>query len=157
MQICVRANWLIIPLITIALMLLNQWLMKGQWNWYFALKLPFITPPAWVFGAVWMLIYILTTLCALIVFNFFEHTMQWYGMITLFIINAVLHGMWPYLFFVQHQLGFAALNTGMQCLTVWILIGLIKQHSWFTMLLLLPQGLWLLFATGLWFWVSILN
>jgi len=157
MQICVRANWLIIPLITIISMLINQWFMRTQWIWYFSLKLPPITPPIWVFGVAWTIIYILTTLCALLVFNLYEHTPQWYLIMIVFLANVCLHAMWPYIFFVRHQLGLAALNAGMLCITVWMLFGLIRKTSLTTALLLVPYGLWTTFATILGTWIYLLN
>ena len=157
MYICIRANWILIPLITIAIMLFGQWAMKGQWSWYYSLNLPPIIPPSWVFGAVWTAIYILTTACVLLVFNFFEHTMRWYLIMLLFSVNAVLNAFWTTIFFGQHLLGLAALWSGMVSLTVWILIALIKPLSILTALLLAPYALWTTFATGIAVWTWFLN
>jgi translocator protein len=157
MQICIRANWLLIPCTTIVIMLLSNWFMRGQWAWYYGLNLPPITPPGWVFGVAWTVIYILTTACALIVFNFFEHSIRWYFIISFFILNALLNGSWTYVFFNQHLLALGALWSGMLALTTWILIALIKQNSFFTALLLAPYALWTTFATAIAAWTWWLN
>lgn len=154
MQICIRANWIIIPLIAITVMLLGQWAMKGQWFWYFSLNLPPITPPGWVFGAVWTTIYILTTACALIVFNFFAHTLYWYAIMCMFTLNAFLNTGWSYVFFKYHMLGLSALWCAMVATTTLILIALIKPLSKLTALLLVPYLVWTSFASilALWIW-----
>ena len=147
MQICVRANWIIIPLITVAVMLLGQWAMRGEWLWYFSLNLPPINPPAWVFGSAWTVIYILTTAAALIVFNFFEHTTRWYLILFMFAGNAMLNVGWSYVFFKYHMLGLSALWCAMVALTALILSSLIKPISKITALLLVPYVLWATFAS----------
>ncbi len=157
MQITVRANWLLIPLTTIIIMLFSQWAMKGQWFWYYNLNLPPIVPPSWVFGVVWTSIYILTTACALIVFNCFEHTARWYFIMSMFAVNAFLNGSWLYVFFTKHLFGTAVIWCAMVALTTWILIALIKPRSYWTAVLLAPYALWTSFATIIAAWTWLLN
>lgn len=146
----IKPNYLIIPAFTVLVSRLGRYFSEAGMRWYRGiLQKPVFTPPEWVFPLVWSTIYFLTTICALLVYNTFERTTKTKVIMGLFILNGLLCIQWTYLFFYQHMIGAALINSIVTLSTVVALIVLIGSTSKRTALLLVPYLLWLSFAVFL--------
>lgn len=153
-----KPNYLIIPLITILTASLGSWLTnKGLLTWYQTIKLPVWTPAGSVIGTIWTVIFILSTISALIVWNRHYLGKNFWLIIAFFLINTGLNVLWSFLFFEAHLIGPAIFEAGLLGLSVIILIILIWPLSIWTAILLLPYAFWVSFATYLTYSVWLLN
>jgi len=116
-------------------------------TWYAALNKPFFNPPAWVFGPVWTLLYLLMGVAAYLVWSKgFENNAVKLAL-TLFIIQLALNGLWSFLFFGQHWL----LISFIEIIALWffILLTILKFYTLSPIagLMLIPYMLWVSFAS----------
>ena len=117
-------------------------------EWYAALSKPTWTPPSWVFAPVWTTLYVLMGLAAWLVWRRagFAGAPVALG---LFIVQLVLNGLWPYLFFGIHQPGFAFA----EIVVLWLVIFATTIGFWRTKpgagVLMLPYLCWVGFASAL--------
>lgn len=153
-----KLNYLVIPIITIIAAVLGGYFTAlGMDGWYDALNRPGWTPGGSVIGAVWTIIYILTTVSALIAWNKFKRDKKFQWIVGLFIVNAVLNAFWSLVFFTWHQIGLAIVEMILLEATVIALIVLCRPRSRWASALLWPYAAWVLFATYLAYSVWILN
>lgn len=114
-------------------------------RWFTTLDLPAITPPGWVFGVAWTLLYI----CLGLALAMILHARGAKGRATalaLFFVQMIANFTWPPMFFGQHQVTVALY------LILFILLAAIattfafapirKAAAW----LLVPYMIWLSFA-----------
>ncbi|HEB41700.1 MAG TPA: tryptophan-rich sensory protein [Candidatus Dependentiae bacterium] len=146
MEILVRISYFVIPIISLGIAALNHFFTSYGMSWYKTIALPSFTPPRWVIEIMWQLIYLLTTIAVIIVWNRFKRNMRFWLIMILFVINAFLNVYWHYLFFYQHQIGAAIIGSLFLQLTVLLLIFLLwplsRMISWF----LIPYAIWEFFA-----------
>lgn len=125
-------------------------------TWYAALTKPAWTPPNWVFGPVWSLLYLLMAIAAWLV---------WRGIgfpraasaLNLFAVQLVLNVCWSAIFFGAHRPGLAFV----EILLLWLLIlatmiafrSVSRAAAW----LMAPYLVWVAFAAGLNFSIWRLN
>ncbi len=117
-------------------------------EWYRQLAKPPLNPPAWVFGPVWTLLYILMGVSAWLV---------WLrpGLpaaripLLLFAAQMALNGAWSWIFFGFHQVGLALIDI----ILLWAAIAATLFSFWRirrpAAVLLIPYLLWVSFATYL--------
>lgn len=125
-------------------------------GWYEHLAKPSFTPPGWVFGPVWFLLY---TLMGMAVFLIWEQRKMVYVRIALilFMIQLVLNVLWSVFFFGMHNVGLALMGI----IVLWIMIAytirvfekIEKMAAW----LMTPYLLWVSFATILTYAIWSLN
>jgi len=129
-------------------------------DWYKTINLPSFTPAGGIIGTVWTIIFILTTISAIIVFTRDDEQTtraQKWRIGALFIANALLNIFWSYLFFTQHEIGWATGEALILNLSVIFLIVCIWPISKTASILLLPYTAWVTFATYLSYIVYTLN
>ncbi|MBU1131573.1 tryptophan-rich sensory protein [Patescibacteria group bacterium] len=153
----IKINYFIIPLITVLVSLSGSLLTNSGMDWYDTLNLPAVTPLGSFIGLVWTVIFILTAISALLVWNKAARDNRFKLIIILFIANALLNIFWSFLFFYQHLILAAVIEMIILEITVLILIYLIwkinKTASW----LLAPYAVWVIFATYLAVQILLLN
>ncbi len=114
-------------------------------GWYNALRKPSWTPPDWIFGPVWTLLYAMMAVAAWLVWRAAEFARTKAALI-LFGCQLVLNFLWSWIFFGAHQLGFAAV----ELLVLWCFIVATLVAFWRHVaaagLLLVPYLLWVSFA-----------
>jgi len=154
-----KRNYLLIPLITILVSYTGSIFTSMGINsgWYDLINKPSWTPPGSVIGIVWTIIFILSTISALIVWNKLEKDKRFWRIIYLFVINAGLNVFWSFLFFAQGLMGLAMIEAALLGISVYILIYLIWPESKLAASLLIPYALWVSFATFLNYSIWILN
>ena len=134
----IKTYWSI--LLILALGIISGWISgSGPSVWYEHLLKPSFQPPAFIFGPVWTLLYIMLGI-ALIQIK--EKAPQ---LFFLFIFQLGLNFIWSPLFFLYHQIQWALIDLAvMLIVNLYLLISVYKQRLIF--FLLLPYNLWLWFA-----------
>ena len=125
---------------------LSAWLTMGSMDQYGALIQPPLAPPAWVFPAVWTVLYILMGVACWLVWKSDAARQDKKRALTLYGLQLAVNFVWPLLFFGRGWYGVSFL---------WLLLLLVlvlataaafgrirKAAAW----LLAPYILWLLFA-----------
>lgn len=152
-----RLNYFVIPAIAAATSALGGAITSANMVWYATLTLPAWTPPGSIIGIVWTVIFILTALAAIMVWNTFPRSKRFWWTVVLFVANAALNVGWSAVFFGAHALGWAVLEALALLASVVALIVLIRPISRLAAVLLYPYAFWVAFATYLTFRIFQLN
>lgn len=112
--------------------------------WYEALAKPFFTPPNWLFGPAWTLVYTLIGVAG------------WRVAVTagmnssefrLWLVQMLLNWAWTPVFFGLHQLGIGLMV--ILCLLITVLAFMFKSGDRVARWCFAPYALWLFYATTL--------
>lgn len=124
----------------------------GDTSWYQALVKPPVTPPAWLFGPVWTILYILMGIALGQIIKIKDDM----DIRILFTIQFFCNIIWSYLFFGLHQIDLALYD--LMILWAMLIALLIKTFRYkIIFLLLLPYFIWTTFAYILNLQIVILN
>ena len=123
---------------------------------YQELSRPEWAPPAWIFGPVWSVLYLLMAIAAWFVWR--QHGFRESGMaLWLFIAQLTANALWSWLFFSWHNGAWAFY----EILILWVLLLCTVASFWclrsLAGALLLPYLAWVTFATALCFAIWRLN
>ncbi|WP_031427527.1 TspO/MBR family protein [Flavimarina sp. Hel_I_48] len=126
-------------------------------SWYIALEKPVFTPPNWLFGPVWTVLYIMMGVAAAMVWNKgFYH--KWVKTALYhFGIQLILNALWSVIFF-----GLKSPLPALLCIVILFLV-LLPTVKWFKLVdpraayLLLPYLVWVAYAAALNFEIWRLN
>lgn len=117
-------------------------------TWYAGLEKPFFSPPNWLFGPVWSLLYILMGVSSYLVFIKPASAERKIGL-DVYVVTLVLNFAWSFLFFYFRSPGLALIDI----VILWFFIlGMIIQFYRvrpLAGLLQIPYLLWVTFATML--------
>jgi len=154
-----KPNHILIPLVTIAVAVIGSFLTTSGMEWYNTeLIQPAITPPKIAFPIAWNIIFVLTTISALIIYNNKKTPKNRKRIIAdIFILNAALNVLWSLLFFNLRLIEAALIEMTLLEMTIIALIILIWRTSKFSAALLFPYALWVAFATYLTTQITMLN
>jgi tryptophan-rich sensory protein len=141
-----KQNYLIIPVITVLVALWYGLITSAGIAWYKTIKIPFWTPSSAFISAVWTIIFILSAISAIIVWNKSVRDQRFWIIILLFTMNALLNILWSNLFFGEGLIGWAAIEAIILDISVWVLAILIRPISKLASVLLLPYAGWVIFA-----------
>ena len=113
--------------------------------WYADLAKPTWTPPNWLFGPVWTILYILMAVASWMVWRQREHPGARSALVS-YVVQLILNGLWSWIFFGQQRMGLALLDL----LILWIAVLATLILFWRVRgscgLLLLPYLVWITFA-----------
>ena len=127
---------------------------SGPNTWYQHLQQPSFTPPPWLFGPVWTVLYIMIGITAGYLWSRRKDARSLFN---LFVLQLILNLIWSPIFFGFHQITLAAVNI---CLLWIFLIVLVVRaaasHRCVTYLLL-PYTAWVSFAMVLNITLAFLN
>jgi tryptophan-rich sensory protein len=122
---------------------------QGVRDWYPTLVKPSFNPPAWVFGPVWTVLYLMMGLAAYLVWKRGWGDGMVRTALALFALQLVLNGLWSVLFFGLRSPGAALADI----LLLWVAIVATLVSFWRLTptagLLLLPYLAWVTFAAAL--------
>jgi translocator protein len=152
-----KKNYIIIPLITIVVSVLGSLVTNNNIDWYDALSKPSFTPPGFVIGTVWTVLYIFATMTALIVWNSLPRNKIFKWIVAFLIINAVLNLLWTFIFFGQQMVLLSIIEMILLNITVIVLIVLIWPMSKLAASLLFPYTVWVTLVTYLAYQILVLN
>jgi len=165
----IKTHYFVIPLVVVLVAVGGSIFTNMGMNWYLTSVIkPPITPPGWVIGMAWNIIFTLTAISAIIFWNkakagkrfmlfFKKKNPEFNFVVSLFIVNAILNVVWCLLFFGLQQMKLAVVEMMILEFTNILLIGLLWKTSKIAAILWIPYALWVAFATYLAYSVSILN
>jgi tryptophan-rich sensory protein len=115
-----------------------------DFNWYAQLKKPFYTPPDWVFGPVWFVLYTLIGISLYLIWS--SETNRKNLTILIFSIHLIFNAAWSILFFDQHEIFAAFFDVVIIGVMIGLLIFLSHRFNKWASYLLVPYLLWVSFA-----------
>lgn len=125
----------------------SLWTTPNIPSWYAGLEKPSWTPPNWLFGPVWTLLYAAMAVAAWLVWRQ-RHSGAGVAL-GLFALQLALNTAWSWLFFGRHQLGAAFF----ELVALWVAIAAtcwaFWKHSRLAAALLIPYLAWVSFAGAL--------
>lgn len=129
----------------------------GLDGWYPNLQKPFFTPPNWLFGPVWTILYVMMGMAAGIVWSkgFYHKWVQ--TALYHFGFQLLLNGFWSLLFFGLHEPFWALLDIIALFILILLTIRWFKIVDKTAAYLLVPYAVWVLFAAVLNFEIWRLN
>ena len=126
-------------------------------TWYPTLTKPPLQPPNWIFGPVWISLYILMGISLFLVIKNGFSVPGVKAATAMFAVQLVLNSIWSIVFFGMHEL----LISVVVIAALWIMILLtmlkFKPISFTAAVLLLPYLLWVSFASYLNSAIYVLN
>lgn len=128
---------------------ISGYLTAGSVNgWYRTLVRPSFTPPDWLFGPVWTLLYLMMGIAAWLATSAAAGPLR-NRILLVFLVQLSLNFFWSLIFFNRHQIGFALIEV----VALWFAIAasawLFSQSSRLAAWLMLPYLAWVTFATAL--------
>ena len=122
---------------------------NGVATWYPSLAKPSFNPPAWIFGPVWTVLYVMMGVAAFLVWRQGLEAEGVRFALSIFVVQLALNGLWSILFFGLRSPGLAFA----EILILWFAIGATVWAFWRVVppagALLLPYWAWVSFATAL--------
>jgi len=143
----IKPNYFLIPLFVIITASAASYFADTGRSWYKTINLPAWTPSNSLMVLAWTIIFILTSLSILIIWNRYSSEKKFGLIIILFVLNAILNVGWNVLFFSHQLLGFAFVQAVLLSANLFLLVLLIRQFSPLAAYLLLPYSAWVLFST----------
>jgi translocator protein len=118
-------------------------------DFYGQLLSPSWAPPAWLFGPVWTLLYLMIALAGWL--HWRAHGLRGHGTeFGLFGLQLILNALWSWLFFAWRLGGWALADILVLLATIAaIVVWFFRSGSRLAAILLLPYLLWVTFATAL--------
>lgn len=115
--------------------------LPGLREWFPGLKKPDWHPPAWIFARVWLLLYTLMGIAGWRLFCSASPLLLLWG------LQLFFNQLWTYLFFVRRSPGLALLDNLCLWTTLGVYVVLCWPQDWVSAALLVPQWLWIGFAS----------
>lgn len=129
--------------------------VKAIPTWYVHLNKPSFSPPNWLFGPVWLILYLIMGVALYL--NWIKKSKQAKYNVRLFFIHLFFNAIWSPIFFGAKNLLLAYVVIAI----IWALIVVIIINFWkvnkTSSLLLIPYLLWVSFATVLNYFVWRMN
>ena len=122
---------------------------QGFSSWYAAIEKPGFTPPSWVFGPVWTVLYLLMGVAAFLVWQRGLGSRLVRIALVWFLVQLALNAAWTPVFFGLHRIGLAVV------VIVLLWAAIVVTMYWFFRvsrpagMLFVPYLLWVSFATVL--------
>jgi len=152
-----KLNYILIPLLVIITASAASYFADVGMVWYKTINVPDWTPPNSIMVLAWSVIFVLSSLSILIIWNKYSSAKNFVLVISLFVLNAIFTVGWNILFFSQRQIGLAFFLAVLLILNLFLLIYLIRRYSPLAAYLLFPYSAWVLFSTVLTFNVWMIN
>lgn len=125
-------------------------------GWYQTLNKPTWNPPSWIFGPVWTTLYLMMAIAAWLVWQ--ERGIRAATLpLFLFGVQLLLNLAWSWIFFRDHQIGWAFVDIALLWLAIVATTTIFFRHSHLAGWLLIPYLLWVSFAAVLNFSIWRLN
>jgi tryptophan-rich sensory protein len=122
---------------------------RGVQQWYPSLVKPAFNPPAWIFGPVWTLLYVMMGIAAFLVWQQGWEKASVRAALAVFAVQLLLNGLWSILFFGMQSPGLAFGEIILLWLSILATVMLCWRVTAAAGLLLLPYAGWVTFAAVL--------
>lgn len=126
-------------------------------TWYATLNKPFFSPPNWIFGPVWTILYAMMGISVYLIWVKDTKNKKVQTALTLFAFQLMLNFAWSFLFFSLHNPLLGLLDIVALWLTIALTIRAFYPLSKPATYLLLPYILWVSFAMMLNLSIVLLN
>ncbi len=131
----------------------NFWTNESVSTWYPTLEKPSGTPPDWVFGPVWTLLYTMIAISGWLIYTS-KKSHQRSCALRFYTVQLILNLIWSFLFFFLQSPFLGLIDIIMLCLFIFLTILKSWPLSRLASLLLIPYFIWVLYATflntGIW-------
>jgi len=130
----------------------------GPGEWYDTLNRPAWTPPPWVFGPVWTVLYLLMGVASWRVWE--RHGFGDRGArraLVFYLVHLIFNAAWTFLFFGLHMLTAAAIEIVILWAMIVALIVMFRKLDRIASALLLPYLLWVTYAVTLSIGFAVMN
>ena len=118
----------------------------NSFTWYDSLKKPFFTPPGWVFGPVWTLLYLMMGIAAFLLWQKGLTDSRVRIALACFIVQLIFNAAWSVIFFAFHSAGWALMDIVFLWLAIFATIVSFWRVDRLAAALLLPYLGWVSFA-----------
>jgi tryptophan-rich sensory protein len=115
-------------------------------SWFDGLQKPTYQPPAWIFGPVWMVLYILIAFSGWLVYTREKSPIRKF-VLQVFVAQLILNLLWTGLFFGLHSPVLALFDSVCLLCTIFYYIVISRNLSKWSALLFVPYAIWVLFTT----------
>ena len=126
-------------------------------TWYATLNRPSLSPPNWIFGPVWTILYIIIGISLFLVWRNGLDKKGAKIALVIFLVQLVLNSLWSILFFGLQNPLFAFIEIIFLWIFILLMIISFYRISKVAGLILIPYILWVSFAGYLNFMIWILN
>lgn len=126
-------------------------------TWYAQLNKPFFSPPNWIFGPVWTILYFLMGISLYIIWSKNLKNKKKEDAIKVFIFQLTLNLLWSLVFFGLHQPLLALITIFILWISIFMTIKSFYKISKVSSYLLIPYILWVSFASILNLAIAVLN
>lgn len=113
-------------------------------EWYLHLLKPGWTPPNWIFPIVWSILYLMIAVAGWLIFSGPGVILK-----MLWTLQMLLNGLWSWLFFGMHLIGFAFLDILLLFACIFLLCLLAYRTSRGAFWLMTPYLIWVAYAAAL--------
>ena len=142
-----KPNYILIPLLVVITGSAASYFAESGRQWYKSINIP-----GWVIlgsytEIVWTIIFILSSISILIIWNNYSTQKNFKLIIGLFILNAIIHVGWNIFLFSNQQLGLAVFQSILMISAAVTLITLTWKCCPLAATCLLPYSVWVLFST----------
>lgn len=114
-------------------------------DWYRTLDKPTWTPPDWLFGPAWTVLYLMIAVAGWLVWWHDGFSLP----LWLWAANLAFNAAWSWLMFGKHRIGLALPDAGAMLATILLFIAAAWPVSAAAAMLFLPYLAWVAFATAL--------
>ena len=126
-------------------------------TWYAGLAKPAFSPPNWVFGPVWITLYLMMGVALYLVWQRTGSIKVSPLLFSVFFLQLVLNALWSFVFFGLHSPFWGFIEITVLWASIVTTIALFRKASLPAALLLVPYLLWVSFAAVLNFSIWRLN
>jgi tryptophan-rich sensory protein len=121
--------------------------------WYQTIAKPTWTPPSWLFGPVWSMLYVMIAVAGWVAWQNHEARPAR----PIWVVQLLLNGLWSPVMFGLHQIGLALIVVVLMWLSIAAFIAVAWRPARTAALLFVPYLAWVSFATALNFAIWRLN
>jgi len=115
-------------------------------NWYAHLNRTVLTPPNWVFGPVWTVLFILMGIALFLVWRAGFDRREVRTGVFLFIVQLILNAFWSIIFFGAHQILMAFFEIIVLLIAILATMYSFSRVSKLAFWLMVPYAIWVSFA-----------
>lgn len=127
----------------------STFMAESMVDWYPSLIKPFFTPPAWIFGPVWVVLYITMGIALFIVWDSRNIEKEKERAIILFVIQLAINALWgPAFFGLRSTLAGLIVIVPLTFVVIWTTI-VFMRISKIAGIFMIPYVSWMSFATVL--------
>jgi tryptophan-rich sensory protein len=138
-------DWSLLIFIVIVVATAMTGILFKPGDWYKSLAKPSWTPPDWLFGPVWSILYLMIAVAGWLVWT----TLGMSSLMLVWGLQLVLNGMWSWMFFGLRRMDLAFVDVVMMWLTIATFIALAATAAPLAAILFVPYLVWVTIAAAL--------